>query len=1029
MKPLKSVDELENLREQAQTRLTEQEKKIQVKVHLGTCGISSGANRVLETFIREVETRKLSDVVVLRAACIGLCGREPVVTVINPRSGKVIYCDLDEGKVPRIVEEHLVEGRPVKEWTLALDAPLFKLQDIRIMHNQDLDPMDIEQYIARGGYQALAKVLAQMKPDEVVDEVRKSGLRGRGGAGFPTATKWGFVRSAPSGEKYVVCNGDEGDPGAYMNRAVLEGNPHSVIEGMAIGAYGIGNVRQGYSYVRAEYPLAIETLSHAIVQAREYGLLGKNILGTGFEFHIDIFPGAGAFVCGEETALLGSIEGKRGNPCQRPPFPANKGLFGKPTTINNVETWSNIPQIILRGADWFSSVGTERSKGTKTLCLVGKVNNTGLVEVPLGTPLGKIVFDLGGGIPGGKKFKAVQIGGPSGGVIPIEHLNTPVDYEAVTALGAIMGSGGLVVMDEDSCMVDVAKFFLGFTKDESCGKCTPCRAGIPKMLEILNKISQGEGTIEDLDVLSELAEMVASASLCGLGQTSPNPVLTTLRHFREEYEAHIIDKKCLAAVCQALFRAPCQHTCPVELDIPGYVSLIKEGKFVEAYCLIKQRNPFPSICGRVCHHPCEFKCRRGQLDEPVAIRQLKRFVADYAFELGIEYVPQVKERKKERVAIIGAGPAGLSAAWDLGLEGYQVTVFDALPVAGGMLAVGIPEYRLPKDILGKEVQDIEKLGVDIRLNTPIHDIESLLKDGYQAVFIAVGAHKGDKMGIPGEDLGGVYDAIEFLKETNSGKEIQVGKRVAVIGGGNSTIDSARVALRKGAEEVHIFYRRERRDMPAIVEEVEAAEEEGIHLHLLTVPTKILGNDGRVAGLECIRMELKEFDRSGRKTPYPIEDSEYKADIDMVIEAIGQRPDTSFIKGNGVKMERDGIVTVDRRTLATGRKGVFAGGDAVTGPQTAIEAIAAGQRAASSIRRYLQGKELSPLVERDGYRPIAISSLPPSEEETRERARVETVEIPMSDRRTSFKEIVLPYSPEQAREEASRCLRCDLEVGG
>ena len=1031
MKPLKSVEELESLREQAQARLAELEKKIQVKVHLGTCGIASGANKVLETFIREVETRKLSDVVVLRAACIGLCGREPVVTVINPGNGKVIYCDLDEDRVPRIVEEHLVGGSPIKEWTLALDAPLFKLQEIRIMHNQDLDPMDIEQYITRGGYQALAKVLTQMKPDEVVDEVRKSGLRGRGGAGFPTATKWGFVRSAPSEEKYVVCNGDEGDPGAYMHRAVLEGNPHSVIEGMAIGAYAIGNVRQGYAYVRAEYPLAIETLSHAIAQAREYGLLGENILGTGFEFHIDIFPGAGAFVCGEETALLHSIEGERGNPRQRPPFPANVGggLFGKPTTINNVESWSNIPQIILKGADWFSSVGTERSKGTKTLCLVGKVNNTGLVEVSLGTPLGKIVFDIGGGIPEGKKFKAVQIGGPSGGFIPTEHLNTPIDYEAVTALGAIMGSGGLIVLDEDSCMVDMAKFFLQFTRDESCGKCTPCRAGIPKMLEILNKISQGEGTMEDLDVLSELAEMVASASLCGLGQTSPNPVITGLRHFREEYEAHIIDKKCPAAVCQALFKAPCQHTCPVELDIPGYVSLIKEGKFIEAYCLIKQRNPFPSVCGRVCHHPCEFKCRRAQIDEPIAIRDLKRFVADYAFEHGVEYVPQVKERKEERVAIIGAGPAGLSAAWDLSIEGYQVTVFDALPVAGGMLAVGIPEYRLPKDILRKEVQDVEKLGVDIRLNTPIHDIDSLLKEGYQAVFIAVGAHKGAKMEIPGEDLGGIYDAIEFLKEANLGKEIQVGKRVAVIGGGNSAIDSARVALRKGAEEVHIFYRRERRDMPAIAEEVEAAEEEGIHLHLLTVPTKILGNDGRVAGLECIRMELKEFDRSGRRTPYPIEGSEYTVDIDTVIEAVGQRPDTSFIKGNGVKMERGGIVTVDRRTLATGRKGIFAGGDAVTGPQTAIEAIAAGQRAASSIKRYLQGKEFSPLVERNGYKPIAIPSLPPSEEETQERARVKTVEIPVSDRQTSFKEIVLPYSPDGAIEEASRCLRCDLEVGG
>ena len=1028
MKSMASVEKLNDLRDQAQAQLSEREKKIQVKVHLGTCGISSGANKIIEAFTREVETRKLSDVLVLRAACIGLCGVEPVVTVIARGQNGVIYTDVTEEKVPQIVEQHLVAGKPVGEWILDENSPLLKLQEIRVMHNQDLNPMNIEEYIARDGYQALVRVLTQMTPEEVIEEVNKSGLRGRGGAGFPTARKWGFVRSSPGDEKFVVCNGDEGDPGAYMNRAVLEGNPHSIIEGMAIGAYAIGNVRQGYAYLRAEYPLAIETLSHAIARAREYGLLGKNILGTGFDFEIDIFPGAGAFVCGEETALLGSIEGKRGNPRQRPPFPANKGLFDKPTTLNNVETWSDIPQIILRGADWFASVGTEKSKGTKTLCLVGKINNTGLIEVPLGTPLGEIVYDIGGGIPNGKKFKAVQIGGPSGGVIPIEHLNTPVDYEAVTALGAIMGSGGLVVMDEDSCMVDVAKYFLQFTRDESCGKCVPCRAGIPAMLEMLTKISRGEGAMEDLDILEELGEMVASASLCGLGQTSPNPVLTTIRHFRKEYEAHIIDKRCPAGVCQDLFRAPCQHTCPVGLDIPGYVSLIKDGKFVEGYCLIKQRNPFPLICGRVCHHPCEGKCRRGQIDEPVAIRDLKRFVADYALELGLEYTPEVKEKKEERVAIVGAGPAGLSAAWDLAIEGYRVTVFEALPVAGGMLAVGIPEYRLPKGILKSEVGAVTRLGVDIRLNTPIDDIESLLKDGYRAVFLAIGAHRGDKMGIPGEDLEGIYDAIEFLKEANLGNEIKVGKRVAVVGGGNSAVDAARVALRIGAKEAHIFYRREKKDMPAIIEEIDATEEEGVHFHFLTVPTRVLGKSGKVAGLECIRMELKEFDRSGRRTPYPIEGSEYTVDVDTLIEAIGQRPDTSFIKDDGIKLGRGGTIPADPRTLATERNGVFAGGDAVTGPQTVIEAIAAGQRAASSIKMYLEGRKLSPLVERDGYKPIAIPSLQPTEEETRERPRVQAAEIPVSDRRGSFKEIVLPYSPEEAREEASRCLRCDLDIG-
>jgi NADH-quinone oxidoreductase subunit F len=1029
MKLLASVEELTKLRDKIRERLSKQDKKIQVKVHLGTCGISSGANRVLEAFQRGVEGHKLSDVTVLKAACIGLCDREPVVTIIHPTNGKTTYYDLTEDKVPKIIEQHLVRNKVVEEWKLDTDDPLLKLQEIRIMHNQDLDPMNIEEYIARDGYQALAKALTRMKPDEVIEEVGRAALRGRGGAGFPTATKWSFVRSASGDEKYVVCNGDEGDPGAYMNRAVLEGNPHSIIEGMAIGAYAIGNVRQGYAYVRAEYPLAIETLNHAITKAREYGLLGKNILGTGFQFDLDIFPGAGAFVCGEETALLISIEGKRGNPRQRPPFPANKGLFGKPTTLNNVETWSNIPQIIWKGVEWFGSVGTERSKGTKTLCLVGKVNNTGLVEVPLGTSLGKIVFDIGGGIPKGKQYKAVQIGGPSGGVIPIEHLNTPVDYEAVTALGAIMGSGGLVVMDEDNCMVDVAKFFLQFTRDESCGKCTPCRAGIPKMLELLTEIAGGKGTMEGLATLEELAEMVGSASICGLGQTAPNPVLTTLRHFRQEYEAHIIDKRCPAVVCQALFKAPCQGTCPVGLDVAGYVALIKEGKFEQAYLLIMQRLPFPLSVGRVCNHPCEGKCRRGQIDDPIAIRHLKRFAADYAFEHGFEYTPQVKQLKEERIAIIGAGPAGLSAAWDLAIEGYKVTVFEALPVAGGMLAVGIPEYRLPKKILDKEIKGVEKLGVDIKLNTRVNDIESLMKDNkYQAVFIATGAHKGDKMKIPGEDLTGVFDAIDFLRETSLGKEIKVGQKVAVVGGGNSAIDAARIALRKGAKEVHILYRREKRDMPALTEEIVAAEEEGVHIHCLTAPTEVVGNNGVVTGLKCIRMELKEFDASGRKTPYPIKGSEYTMKADTVIEATGQRPDTSFLNGDGIGVAKRGTIVADLRTLATNRKGVFAGGDAVAGAATVIEAIAAGQRAASSIKRYLRGEELSPLVERNGHEPIAVPSVPPTDEEIKERPRAAIAEITSADRKVSFKEVVLPYSAKEARNEASRCLRCDLEVG-
>ncbi len=552
MKRLTSAADLQALAERVQRELAEHDKKIQIKVHLGTCGIASGANGVLEALKHEMETRKLSDCVILRASCIGLCDREPMVSVILPGQKPVRYFNVTEDKAPVIVEEHIVKSKACTEWAVDENAPWFKLQHLRIMRDQDIDPASIDEYISRDGYRGLAKALTEMKPEDVLEEIKQSGVRGRGGAGFPAGTKWTFVRNAVGDEKFVLCNGDEGDPGAYMNRAVLEGNPHSVIEGMTLGAYAIGNVRQGYAYIRAEYPLAVNTLQNAIEQARDYGLLGDNILGTGFSFDIEIFPGAGAFVCGEETALMRSIEGKRGNPTQRPPFPANKGLFDKPTSLNNVETWSNIPQIVWKGADWFSSVGNERNKGTKTLCLVGKTANTGLVEVPLGITLKELVFDIGGGIGEGKKFKAVQLGGPSGGVIPARHDDTPIDYEAVPALGAIMGSGGVITLDEDDCMVDIAKFFLGFTQDESCGKCTPCRSGIPEMLETLTRISQANGKLEDIDLLSELGKMVAEVSLCGLGQTAPNPALTTIRHFREEYEAHIIDKRCPAGVCKAL---------------------------------------------------------------------------------------------------------------------------------------------------------------------------------------------------------------------------------------------------------------------------------------------------------------------------------------------------------------------------------------------------------------------------------------------------------------------------------------------
>jgi len=524
-----------------------------------------------------------SEIKVVETGCFGFCKEGPIVMVYPEGT---FYCQVKPEDVEELVSEHLLKGRiverllykePVSERAISLfnDIGFYqKQQRVALRNCGKINPESIEEYIARDGYQALAKAVTQMTPTQVIEMVSESGLRGRGGGGFPAGRKWEFARVAQGDIKYVVCNADEGDPGAFMDRSILEGDPHSVVEAMAIAGYAIG-AKQGYVYVRAEYPIAVERLSIAIKQARELGLLGKNIFGSGFDFDLGIRLGAGAFVCGEETALLTSIEGHRGTPRPRPPYPAVKGLWGKPTLINNVETFANIPVIILHGPAKFKSIGTDTSPGTKVFALAGNINNTGLVEVPMGTTLREIVYDIGGGIPGGKAFKACQTGGPSGGCLPAELLDTPVDYDSLTAAGSMMGSGGLIVMDEDNCMVDVARFFLEFTQDESCGKCVPCREGTKRMLEILERITNGEGVAGDIELLEELAEVISRTSLCGLGQTAPNPVLATLKFFRDEYEAHIYEKRCPAGVCQALLSYAivaekckgcglCKKVCPVD---------------------------------------------------------------------------------------------------------------------------------------------------------------------------------------------------------------------------------------------------------------------------------------------------------------------------------------------------------------------------------------------------------------------------------------------------------------------------------
>lgn len=548
------------------------EKRARITVHKGTCGIAAGAQMVHDTIMEEISKNDLGDVLVATSGCMGICCREPLITVEERDKDTIVYEHLDKDKMVQIFKEHIMGGVVQKDFVMARgkeqempseavaekdiphlkETPFFRKQKTIVLKNRGLiDAEKIDEYIARDGYMGIAKALTEMTPDEVIEEVKKSGLRGRGGAGFPTGLKWTFAKKARGEMKYVLCNADEGDPGAFMDRSVLEGDPHTVLEGMIIGGYAIG-AHKGYIYCRAEYPLAVKMLTRAVEQAKEYGLIGKDILGSGYSLDIEIYQGAGAFVCGEETALMASIEGRRGMPRPRPPFPANQGLWDKPSVLNNVETYACIPQIILEGGDWFASIGTKNSKGTKVFALTGCVNNVGLVEVPMGTSVRDIVFEIGGGIPGDKKIKAVQLGGPSGGCIPDSTLDTPIDYEEITKLGAIMGSGGLIVMDEDSCMVDAARFFMEFCQEESCGKCTPCREGTKRMLEILTRICNGKGKDGDIKLLEEMAPYVKDNSLCGLGQTAPNPVLTTIRYFRGEYEAHIYKDKCPAGACKSL---------------------------------------------------------------------------------------------------------------------------------------------------------------------------------------------------------------------------------------------------------------------------------------------------------------------------------------------------------------------------------------------------------------------------------------------------------------------------------------------
>jgi len=1062
MPRLSSINELRELRKVLFD--ASDESKPRIVICAGTACQASGSNDIIRVSKRYIIEKRLVGKVGLRiTGCHGFCEMGPFI-LTEPQQAFYAQVRLDD--IPRIIEallsnkyvEDLLYQDPHtgEKYHNRDDIPFFKNQQRSILGmNQKIDPIRIYDYIVQKGYVALEQVLLKQNPGWVVQQVKSSQLRGRGGGGFPTGLKWELLAKQPNNRgKFLVCNADEGDPGAYMDRSVLEGNPHSIIEGMLIGAYGTG-ATEGIVYVRNEYPIAVKHLNIAIKQARQLGLLGQNILRTGFSFDIRLVKGAGAFVCGEETALIRSVEGKMGEPRQRPPFPVQKGIDGKPTVINNVETWANIPLIFRLGAEEFAKIGTKNNSGTKIFSLVGKIKNTGLVEVPMGISIKEIVYDIGGGPVGKARIKAVQTGGPSGGCIPAQKFDLPVDYDSLVKAGSIMGSGGMIVMDENTCMVDIAKYFMNFLKDESCGKCFSCRKGTQRMYEILDDISKGKGTPEHLDLLKELAEVVKDTTMCGLGQTASNPVLSTLHYFHDEYRQHVIDKKCDSFVCKELVGAPCQAACPLGTEVWHYVALIEKGKYEEAYRVIRDANPFPSACARVCGRNCETRCNLAVSgDEAIAIRILKRFITDRIAPS--VYKPVRINRQgydSRRVAIVGAGPAGLSAAHYLSLLGYRVTLVEAGNEPGGMLLSCIPAYRLPRDVARKEIELLlDDENIDVRYDTALGrdiTIDELFKGGFSAVFLAIGADKSWRLDLEGEDTKGVYSSMQFLKAFNlRGEELAKG-HVGIVGGGNSAVDAARVAIRqKAVKSVTLLYRRTSQEMPAYAEEVEAAIEEGIRLETLVSPVgiryikaaeaegvkietfvqpvKIDAKDGHLVDIKCVKNKLGDVDSSGRRKPVPIPGSEFTIALDTLIVAIGERPDSDCLASMGLELDKGGRVKVDAKTLCTNRKGVFAGGDLVTGPNTVVEAIAAGKKAAEVIDRYLQGKELvePPKVK---LPEVFIEPAVVSDEELEDVVkRAEPAALPAESRKKNFAEVEMTLSVEQAAREARRCLRCDLE---
>jgi NADH-quinone oxidoreductase subunit F len=1001
----------------------ELESKISIRIAAGTDGVKAGAQDVFEAFTKRLAEpdagMHLKNVRLFKTGVMGLYGHD-VLVEIRRDSTSHVYGNVKPSMVDRLVEEHLIQFTLIPEWLIDDELKSFFLQQDRVLtaNWSGTDPENIHSYIEAGGYSASRTALGQ-SPFSIVSALKRSGLRERTHPGFPVYLKWETMRKSVSHPPLIVAIADSGDPQSFISRDIMDSCPHAVIEGMIIAGHVLGASR-GVIYVRKSHLLGIERLEIALDQAREEGLLGKSATGDGPGFDIELIDKRPSEICAWRSSFV--PYGLQTTDEEHPLFLAH-----------DVETWINIPNIVKQSKENRKTRQTWESS-TKLFSLGGIIPRQGIIEVPIGTPLRDVIFDIGGYSASFEGPRMIQVGGPTGGLLSPAFIDQPLDFEDLNEVEADFGSGSIQVMPDDTCVVDQAVEMLYTCFDESCGACLNHECGdiLHRIQRMLNQIRHGGGSNHQMEAMEALCMDLRNPELCGTTRTGGSYVLSTLLHYGGEYDLHIREKRCPAHKCLSLRAAPCQRTCPAGIDIPSYLALIGHGRFEEAVELIRRDNPLVWTCGLICPAPCEGSCLRGEMDQPISIRAMKGFAAKMAWDQMESKRTPPPAPTGAKVAVVGSGPGGLSCAYYLALKGYRVTIFEALSKAGGLLQVGIPEYRLPKKYVQKEIDHIRSLGVDIKTGVRVGKdvtIDELRDRGFEAFFLAVGAHKGFQLRIEGEDdFKGVYDSITFLRNVSLDGGDKPADKVIVVGGGNAAVDAARTCVRLGCSQVTMAYRRTHAEMPAWEEEIQQALEEGVQIKYLTIPMRVIGNNGHVEGMECLQAELSEPDASGRRRPIPVTGSNFILEAGAIITAIGQQPDLQVLSGQkDVEVTRRSTVSVSPSSLQTTVLDIFAGGDAVSGPATVVEAVAAGKLAAQAIDLYIRGEKLPRHVpEKEPH--ATIDTIITTAEEKNGLKRPSIPHREMDDRIHTFKQVELGLTQEMALNEAKRCLRCDMCAG-